>query len=193
MRRYPARRPKDYRWAPSRAEGALAGGTVLSDIVCNPSNAIISGVRQTVNLQRVIGTATLSVQNTDLLDISTELYTRCSWVLLKVDADDVASYDPESTNTMENECVLAFGETPFFGYGTTQSLLVAGGGVVLAQTAVCLAYTQIHLDLRTNRKIDVNNEVVKLFVTRPSFNEIDTDSLDLSYESSWRTLLKVPS
>jgi len=191
MKRYPVRRPKDYRWEAHRAEGTLSEATVLTDVICQPSNAFITGAREHLNLQRILGTVTLSVVNDDLLSISTALYTRCSWMILLVDNDDATAYDPEASDNLQDEVVLAHGETEYFGYGTTQSLLVAGGGVVLAQTAVCMAYAQIKVDVRTNRKIENNNQHLGLYITRPPFNEI-SDDLDVSYESTFRTLLKKP-
>lgn len=191
MKRYPVRKPRDYRWSPQRSEGTLGSGTVLTDVVCQPTNTFITGAREGLNLQRILGTVTLSVVNDDLLDIASELYTRVSWMMLLTDVDDTTAYDPESVSNLENEVVLAHGETEFFGYGTTQSLLVAGAGVVLAQTAVCMAYAQIKVDTRTNRKIQNGNEVVRAYFTRPSFNEIGA-AQDLSYEATWRTLLVKP-
>jgi len=196
MKRYRTK-PKNYAWAGLCEAGVLDDQTtILRFDLVNPSDVGQgTGLRKTVNLQRIIGDLHIQINNGGLGGHNEGIWAPCGYLLVIRDTDDSTFSNPFLTQDLRDETILAHGITDLIGYGTVLEPLVLGSGNVVSQSSAFNAWSRTRIDIRTNRKI-TSDEQLSLFVSKAddvsSIDFVSNEGSDFNCMVSFRTLIKIP-
>lgn len=181
---------KQYGWATIATTLTLGGITDIGSeiLVAGDSDIEVRAIGNTHgNLKRIVGDITWNpwvIATTTLLTTPVVAVSHLYWAIMAVDNDDDASsYSPASPTTLAEERILAHGIL------SATFLVNHFGGD--AFTTDLIGDTHVHVDVRSNRRIRSDDDIVLNTIVLGSQPIAEANSVG-TLGISFRSLLKFP-
>jgi len=179
---------KQYGWASFADRGFAEFGTVESVIlVAGDADIEVRSIGGTHgNLKRIIADLVFhpwSLDSTSVPQSPTTGIVDLFWAILVVDNDDDATnYIPDSATVLSEERILA--------HGVLEATALAYEFPALTKNVVTWGACHQHIDVKSNRRIRSDDDVVLNIVTRGT--TMFTQGDEMAYALTSRALIKFP-